>query len=173
MDNIIKYLRYDWPLHFVLLLTNWLPDNVLFLRLRGWLAHWFFGGCGENLRLGRNINFYNPSTVFLGSDVYISYGCFILSIGEITIGDEVLFGPYVVLSAGDHTRKDGSYRYGIKTESIITIGDGSWIGSHASILGSSTIGKGSIVGAQSCVIKGNYQDNILLAGVPAIPKKNL
>ncbi|MCO5259133.1 MAG: hypothetical protein M9916_03230 [Crocinitomicaceae bacterium] len=57
MTNLIRLLRYDWPLHFVLLLTNWLPDNVVFLRLRGYLAHFFFLSCGKNLRLGRNLTF--------------------------------------------------------------------------------------------------------------------
>lgn len=157
----------------MLLFTNWLPDNVVFLRLRGWLAHWFFGNSGENLRLGRNVNFYNPSSILLGSNVYIAYGCTMISIGKIYIGNDVMLGPYVVLSAGEHTRTQNSYRYGLRIESSITVGDGSWIGSHACILGSSNIGKGSIVAAQSCVIKGTYPDDSLLAGVPANLKKNL
>ncbi len=70
-----RLLRYDLPLHFVLRLTNWLPDNVMFIRLRGRLARPFFKSCGTRLGLGRNITFYNPSKIEIGEDVYIGYGC--------------------------------------------------------------------------------------------------
>ena len=57
MKNLWAYLRYDWPIHFLILLTNWLPDNVIFLRLRGALLKPFFKNCGKDLRLARNIYF--------------------------------------------------------------------------------------------------------------------
>ena len=84
-------LRYEWPLHVVLLLTNWLPDNVIFLRLRGLLASFFLGECGDDLRLGRNVTFYNPSKIRIGSHVYLAYGCLCLAGDQpISIGDEVI-----------------------------------------------------------------------------------
>jgi len=55
MDKIFRILRYDWPLHLVLLLTNTLPDNVLFMRLRGFLLRPFFKKCGHNFRVARGI----------------------------------------------------------------------------------------------------------------------
>jgi hypothetical protein len=59
-------------LHFVLLVTNWLPDNVVFLRFRGFLAGFFLNGSCKNLRLGRNVTFYNPSKIFISDNVYIA-----------------------------------------------------------------------------------------------------
>lgn len=75
-------LRYDWPLHFILFFTNWLPDNVIFLRLRGFLSRPFFGSCGHSLNIGR--------------DVYIDYGCVFMAIDKISVGDEVMLSPYCV-----------------------------------------------------------------------------
>jgi maltose O-acetyltransferase len=173
MARLWMLLRYDWPLHFVLLLTNWLPDNVPFLRIRGWLAHCFIGRCGKNLRLGRNIAFYNPSSISLGSNVYVAYGCVILCIGQVFIDDEVMLGPYVVISAGNHSRQDASYRYGHASESSVSIGRGTWIGSHVSILGGSYIGKGCLIASQACVTKGALPDNSFIAGIPAVVKKYL
>lgn len=73
------YLRYDWPLHFVLWVTNWLPDNVIFLHFRGWLARPFLGRCGKGLRLARNIAIHNPRNVRLGQHVFFAYGCLLLA----------------------------------------------------------------------------------------------
>ena len=103
MIKAYRLIRYDLPLHFVLVLTNWLPDNVPFMRFRGWLASFFLAECGKNLTLGRNITLYNPSKIAIGSNVYIAYGCWLSATEKIVIEDEVLFGPYCVLTAGDHT----------------------------------------------------------------------
>jgi acetyltransferase-like isoleucine patch superfamily enzyme len=173
MARLWSLLRYDWPLHFVLLLTNWIPDNVVFLRMRGWLAHWFIGKCGSDLRVGRNIVFYNPSSISLGSSVYIAYGCVILAVGDVFIEDEVMLGPYVVISAGNHSRQNSSYRYGCANASSISIGKGTWMGSHVSVLGGSHIGKGCLVASQACVTKGFLPDNAFIVGVPAVVKKYL
>lgn len=173
MNKAWRLFRYDWPLHLVLLLTNWLPDNVVFLRLRGAVARFFLGACGANLRLGRNVTFYNPSQARLGRDVYIAYGCWIGAVGEVEIGDEVMFGPYVVLSAGNHTRLDGSYRYGAPERLCIAIGKGCWIGAHVTVLGGVTLGSGCIVGSNACVTRGVVPAGCFLAGVPAEIKKEL
>lgn len=167
MHKIKRLLRYDLPLHFILLLTNWMPDMVVILRLRGYLASFFMGSCGSNLRLGRNITFYNPQNIQLGSNIYIAYGSW-FSAGEIiTVEDEVIIGPYNVFAASSHTRQNDSFRHGPASQMPITIGKGSWIGAQCSILSGITIGSGSLVAANSVVNKTPEKDNILLAGTPA------
>src|SRR5690348_14143761 len=119
--SLARLLRYDWPLHLVMLLANWLPDNVPLLRLRGLLIKPFLGSCGRNLRVGRNVTLYNPSRISLGNDVYIAYGCWFMAGGEISIGDEVMFGPYSVTVSANHTRAKGSFRFGSPRCSTIVI----------------------------------------------------
>jgi hypothetical protein len=41
LKKLYRLQRFDWPLHFVLLFTNWLPDNVFFMNLRGFFASFF------------------------------------------------------------------------------------------------------------------------------------
>jgi acetyltransferase-like isoleucine patch superfamily enzyme len=171
MKRLLYYLRYDWPLHFVMILTSWLPDNVVFFRLRGMLARPFFGSCGTDLRVGRNVTFYNASSIYIGSHVYVAIGCVFLGVGNIEIGDEILFGPYVVLSSGNHTKYQGSYRYGKGEEVPIKIGSGSWIGAHTTVLGGATIGRGCVIGSNAAVARGIIPDNAFAAGVPAIVKR--
>ncbi|MFA0964675.1 hypothetical protein AB9P05_22905 [Roseivirga sp. BDSF3-8] len=172
MSNLKKLLRYDWPLHFVLLFTNWLPDNIQILRLRGYLASPFFRKCGKNLRLGRNITFYNPSRISIGNDVYIALGNWFMAAEAIDIDDQVIIGPYNVFVTGDHTLQDGSFRYGAHVVAPIKIGRGSWVASSCTITKGSTIGSGSVVGANSMVNK-DIPSDTMAGGCPAKPIKSL
>ena len=170
MNKVCRLIRHDWPLHFVLLITNWLPDNVFFIRLRGAMAKPFFKNCGKKPGIGRNVVFYDPSNIELGNWVYVAYGCW-FSAGEgIEIGDEVLFGPYNVVATTNHTRHNGSFRFGTPKGSRVTIGNGCWIGANCTILQGSTIGRGTVIGTNS-VVTGSIPDNCLYAGNPGQVKK--
>lgn len=167
MARLRMLVRHDWPLHFILLLTNWLPDNVVFLRLRGFLVRPFLGKCGTDFRLGRNISFYNPAKIEFGSHVYIAYGCVFLAGSEsIILGDEVIVGPYCVLASEDHTFRHGSFRYGNPQADVIVVGCGSWLGAHVVVTAGSQIGQGTLVAA-GAVVTGHIADSVLAGGIPA------
>ena len=163
-------MRFDWPLHFVLLITNWLPDNVAFIRLRGAMASPFFKKCGNKLGVGRNVVFYDPSKIEIGNWVYIAYGCWFSSGYGINIEDEVQFGPYSVIATANHTRMDTSFRFGAPAGGPVRFQKGCWIGAQCTILPNSIIGKGSVVGANA-VVSGFVPDNCVFAGNPGIVKK--
>jgi len=172
MNKFYRILRYDWPLHFVLLITNWLPDNIIFIRLRGFFASFFFGSCGSNFRIGRNNIFYNSQKIHFGSDVYIAHHNWFCAGGTIDIGNEVIIGPYNSFVAANHTKLNGSYRYGKESNLDIKVGFGSWISSHCIISGDSSIGNGVLVAANSFV-RGALLDNGVYAGSPAVSKKEI
>lgn len=136
-------------LHFIIFFTNWLPDNVIFLRLRGYLASFFLRGSSKNLRIGRNITFYNPEKIYIGNNVYIAQGNWFCAGETIKIEDEVLFGPNSIIVSTNHSRKNGSFRYGPSKDKKIIFKKGSWIGGNCSILAGSEIGKGTVVSASS------------------------
>ena len=166
MNKLVRMLRYDWPLHFALLLTNWLPDNVPFLRLRGWLARPFFGACGPNLRLGRNLIFYNPAAIFLGADIYIAPGCWFMAGDPIRVGDQVLFGPYCAVVSSEHTFLQDSFRFGKPVHAPIQIDKGCWIAAHVVITAGCMIGEQSLVAA-GAVVTQNIPPGVLAGGLPA------
>jgi maltose O-acetyltransferase len=166
--KIIRNARYDWPLHFVLLLTNWLPYNTVFLAFRGFLASFFFKKCGKNLRLGRDVMFYNPSQIVIGDNVYIGYFSLVIAWEIVEICDEVLIGPFNVIVSGRHVKVEGSYRWGQPIHKPITIEKGSWLGSHVTVVGGVKIGSGVLVAANSVVTK-NADDNAVVGGTPAKP----
>ncbi len=158
-------LRYIWPLHFVLFLTNWLPDNIVFIRLRGYLASFFFKKCGKNLRLGRNITFYKSYEMEFGDNIYIAYGAWLN--GEIHIDNNVMFGPYCMVASSNHTFKNGSFRYGEnESKGLIKIGSGSWVGGMCSILAGGGLGKNCLLASNS-VLNKIMEEGSIYGGTPA------
>lgn len=172
MSKYYRLFRYDWPLHFILLITNWLPDNVFFIRLRGRLAAPFLKHCGDRLGIGRNVTLYNPSQISIGTDVYIAYGCWFSASAGLEIEDEVLFGPNVVIATTNHTKLNGSYRFGLPKGNFVKIKKGSWIGANCTIGPGVEVGIGSVLGANSFLNK-STGDHILFAGIPAKMIKEL
>lgn len=172
LSKLRRIVRYELPLYLVLLITNVLPDFVFILRLRGALARPFLGSCGKNLRLGRNITFYNPSQINIGDNVYIAYGNWFSAAEKIKISNEVIIGPNSVFSSSNHTKKHGSFRYGEPVKKPIVVGDGTWIAGNCSIVSGVKIGKGVLVAANSVVNK-NVENDVMVAGVPANTVKKI
>lgn len=172
LQHLGKYLRYDWPCHFVLLLTNWLPDNVIFLKIRGWLVRPFLGKCGIDLEVGRNVTFYNSKNIQIGNHVYLAYGCHLMAIDTISINDDVLFGPYCVISSGNHRYQNGSFRFTEPESRPICIDSGCWIGAQAVITAGCSLGKGCLIGA-GAVVTGDLPEGVLAGGIPARVIRNL
>lgn len=167
MNKFIRLIRYDWPMHFVLFLTNWFPDNLALIRLRGFLVTPFFLKAGRNLQIGRNVTFYNPSKIQLGSNVYIAQGCWFSAKEIITIGNNVLLGPYVVVVTSNHSIKNNAYYFGDPVNVMpVYIMDGSWIGAHVTILSGSVVNNGCLIGANS-VYNGKSEKFSIYAGIPA------
>jgi galactoside O-acetyltransferase len=96
---------------------------------------------GSSLRVGRNVK--------LNVGVLLDADCG----GRIRIGDNVLFGPYVVVRAANHRvdRLDVPIREQGHEAGEIVIEDDVWIGAHVVVLPGVTIGKGAVIGAGSVV----------------------
>lgn len=167
--RIIKEIGYQClyalPLWFVQLLTNWLPENKITIRIRGALVAPFLGKCGKNLQLARNVTFLNSLGIKIGDNVYIATGCWIDGMSGLVIEDEVKISPFVVITTTSHCFKNNSVRFGGARHRPVKIGKGCWIASHVVITGAA-IGSGTIVGANA-VVSRDLPDNVFAGGVPA------
>lgn len=85
---------------------------------------------------------------------------------DIHVGDEVLFGPYCVTVSSNHTRHNGSFRFGPTERAPIEIGAGSWLAAHVVVSAGSRIGKGTLVGAHALVL-GDIPEHVMVGGQPA------
>lgn len=91
---------------------------------------------------------------------------------SITLDDSVHIGPRTMLVTGGHKIGDSSCRSGVPDPKPIRIGEGAWLGARCTVLPGVTIGEGAIVAAGSVVVK-DVPPNTLVAGVPAVVKKQL
>ncbi|HEX8552982.1 MAG TPA: acyltransferase [Abditibacteriaceae bacterium] len=166
MGELKVQLRWALPMWLIGLLTNWWPDNRISVRLRGMMAAPFIGKCGKGFQLGANVTLLNAYNLQIGDNCYIARGCWLNAMSGLTIEDEVIFGPYVVISTMQHVFKDGSVRFGGSIKRPVRIGRGSWLASHCSVKCGVTIGRGSLVAANACVVK-DVPDSTIVGGVPA------
>ena len=164
MNKLYRLLRYDWPLHFVLIFTNWFPNNVALIKFRGMLARPFFKKCGKGLQIQRNVTFYNSAQIILGENVIIAYGCWLnASIQDsVVIEDNVGLAPYVVIVSGGYELSSNGR---VPMPGKILIKKGVWIGSHSTVIKDIIIGENSVIAANTLVTR-NVPDRCIFAGNP-------
>lgn len=135
------------------------------------------------LSMGRDCSIGNGVTFDVGNDlqrckglvinddVWISQGCLLQCIGEISIGSHVMIGEYT--SIRDATHNYCNLKVPMKQQPLIVgsikIEDDVWIGRGCLLIGGQegiTIGKGSVIGANS-VVRKSTPPNTVWGGVPA------
>lgn len=84
----------------------------------------------------------------------------------VHVGAGALLGPGVVVVAGNHQiDQPGWIRDAGFDEADASVGDGSWIGAHATIVGAH-VGAGAVVAANA-VVTADVPDGAIVAGAPA------
>ena len=106
---------------------------------------------------------YGPGVSF-GRDCFLNFGCTLLALGGITIGDGAFIGPHCVLATEYHP-EDPAHRHELLTKPI-AIGRNAWLGANVTVLAGVTVGDNAIVAAGSVVTKDVPPDTVV-AGVPA------
>lgn len=103
--------------------------------------------------------------IVVGDSFYMNAHCHIL--GKITIGDNVMLGPKVVIWGRDHGMDMGlPMNRQPHINEAIEIGNDVWIGAGAIILKGVKIGSGAVIGAGSVVTK-NVDEYAVVVGNPA------
>jgi maltose O-acetyltransferase len=108
------------------------------------------------------------TNIRLGSDVFLNYGCVVLDVCPVTIGDKTQIGPMVQILAADHPRDAASRDAGLENGRPVTIGRNVWIGGGALILPGVTVGDDAIIGAGAVVTR-DVAPGATVAGTPARP----
>lgn len=94
--------------------------------------------------------------------VFMNSGVIVTCRERISIGEDTLFGPNVLIYDHDHAiNKDGFVEKKKFVAKPVEIGKGCWIGAGTIILKGTVIGENSIVGA-GCVLNGTYPSNSVI-----------
>lgn len=113
---------------------------------------------------------WSGGTVRIGRCSEIGERCRISIANSLNIGEKVLLSPNVYITDCDHEYRDievSVIDQGIVQEGqTVTIGDGSYIGINAVIVGNVRIGKHCVIGANSVVTK-DVPDYCVAVGSPA------
>ncbi len=114
--------------------------------------------------------FQNPSRIVIGERVRIGSRCHLWAgprDGIIRMGDDVLLGPEVLITASTYRYDCGSpVTDQPMAEADVTLGNDVWLATRAVILPGTIIGDGSIVAA-GAVVKGQFPAMSIIAGSPA------
>lgn len=107
----------------------------------------------------------------IGSEFTINTASALVAGNKVTIGSKVLLSSDITIIDSDFHQIYDSSGVHINASSPIEIGDHVWMGYRSMVLKGSKIPSGSVVGAGSIVTKKFDQENIILAGSPAMIKK--
>jgi len=108
---------------------------------------------------------WGGANVTLGDRVYANFNLTLVDDGPIVIGDNVMFGPNVVVTTAGHPVLPELRVLGAQYNLPVTIGDNVWIGSGVQIMPGVTIGDGTVVGAGSVVTR-DLPSGVVALGVP-------
>lgn len=143
-------------------------------RIYAHFSAYRFGRTGERL-------VYDPfssrirghKNIFIGDRVFIGHGADFSIHERLDIGDDVLFGPSVMILSGNHPTDivgqtiNASHR-GINGRCKIE--QDVWIGARVIIVGGVTIGEGAVIGANSLVNR-DIPPYTVAAGSPCKPRR--
>lgn len=138
------------------------PDAILFAMSQ------YPGPWTTHPEVEQNVQFFDSKIVF-GNNISATAGLQVTAFSEVVIEDDVMFASNVHINDGSHGYENACvpYKYQkIFQISPIRIKAGAWIGQNVVVLPGVTIGKLSIIGANSVVTQ-SIPDKCIAVGSPA------
>ena len=120
---------------------------------------------GDNVVIVPDFNCEYGMNITIGNDVFINANCMLMDNAEISIGDQVLFGPNVSLYTVNHSIDPDERTAGYCITKPIHIGNRVWLSGDVKITAGVTIGDDSVIGAGSVVTK-SIPSGVIAAGNP-------
>lgn len=125
---------------------------------------------GPDARISPNAIFSNPERIAIGARLNLGARCHLWagpSRGRLIIGNDVLFGPDVMVTAAGYRFNDGSpVTEQAMDEADVIIEDDVWLGTRVIVLPGAHIGQGAIIGA-GAIVKGHIPAMAIAVGTPA------
>ncbi len=129
------------------------------------ILHALFGKLGKKVVI--EPPFHCDYGVFIeaGENLFMNFGCVVLDCNRVTIGENVLFGPYVQIYTAYHPVDPQARLGGKEYAAPVRIGNNVWLGGSVIVCAGVTIGDNTTIGAGSVVTK-DIPANVFAAGNP-------
>lgn len=149
-----------------------LPETRVF-GLKRSLYRWAGVKIGNNVRICSSVKIIGTGRLEICDNTWIGPETFISASSTIKIGANCDIAPRVFIGDGTHELTPERERVAdIETCHPISIGDGSWIGAHATIIAGVTLEQKTVVAAGAVVTK-SFEGMNIIGGVPARHIKTL
>ena len=142
------------------------------LQKRKFLLKELLGKCPEHVFIEPPFRCDYGYNIIFQEEVFLNFGCVLLDVNKISIGEGTMLGPYVQLYTATHPLNAEERSRGLESGKPITIGKKCWIGGGVIINPGVTIGDNTTIGAGSVVTK-DIPANVFAAGNPCEVIKNL
>lgn len=123
------------------------------------------GTMGENAHFEPSFRCEFGRNISLGENFYANFDCILLDGAQITIGDNVLFGPRSGIFTSNHAIDPVERVKGACYAKPVTISDNVWFGANVTVNQGVTVGDNTVIGSGSVVTK-DLPANVVAAGVP-------
>ncbi len=133
-------------------------------KLRRIILKDLFGSGGGTATVQPPFHCDYGTNIHLGEKVYFNFGCVVLDVCEVRIGDFTIFGPSVQIYTATHPL-DALARRGKESGKPVVVGSDVWIGGGAILCPGVTIGSRAVIGAGSVVTR-DIPDDVFAAGNP-------
>ena len=108
----------------------------------------------------------------VGARTFANFGLTVLDVATVRIGEDVQIGPHVQLLTATHPLDPGPRRDKWESAEPIVIEDNVWLGGGVIVCPGVTVGKNTVVGAGSVVIK-SLPPDVVAGGSPAKPIRSI
>lgn len=166
---LVKLFRL-FPKSFLLFIWNCTSNHsqIIFVGVRYVILKSLLRSCGDNIKIGTNVQILGWEKLSIGTNVSIHSNCYIDANGEIEIKDDVSIAHNSTILSTNHDWNDSSLpiKYNPVTFGKVVIYNDVWIGCGCRILAGVNIASRSIIAAGAVVNK-NVQSNTIVGGVPA------
>lgn len=143
-------------------------SQVVFVGLRYIILKSLIKTCGDNVKIGPNVQIIEWQNLSIGDNVSIHANSYIDATGNILINDNVSIAHNSTILSSNHTwdNLEVPIKYNAMFNEEVIIETDVWIGCGCRILAGVHISKRSVVAAGAVVVK-NIESNSIVGGVPA------
>lgn len=150
MIKIIYHIKYLIIQGINLFSELFTIDTKLFILFRSFLLRLTGITIKKKCFIDKGFRFLYPKNITIGENVSLGHYNKIWAFNKVYIGDYVQSAIGLTIISGSHNSSD--YSPINENQDIILEGE-NWIGANVTIIGGVTVGRGTIIGAGSMVVK--------------------